>query len=106
MSAVAQVTGLELMLNELQSHQLVTVLVPQKIRTNEGGMIRVNQDINCEWYRKFCANHPSQRGVRRGKFDTAIRRQHTIRALERMIEGKGSHSPYAEELRRISKQFQ
>lgn len=95
-----------MMLNELQAHQLVTILAPSKHRDRKDwDMIRVNMDINCEWYRKFCARHPSQRGVRRGKFDTAIRRQHVINALERMIAGKKSHSPYAEELLKLSEKF-
>lgn len=83
------------MLDELQSHQLVTILVPCKRPANEGGMIRVNADVNCAWYRRFCAANSSQRGTRRGKQDTAIRRQHIVRALERMIAGKVSHSPWA-----------
>jgi len=97
-----EVRALEWMLNELQSHQLVTILVPCKRPANEGGMIRVNADVNCAWYRRFCARHTSQRGTRRGKQDTAIRRQHIIRALERMIAGKESRSPWAYELRKIA----
>lgn len=104
-SSVSKATerrALEWMLNELQSHQLVTILVPQKRHTNEGGCIRVNADVNCTWYRRFCAANSSQRGTRRGKQDTAIRRQHIIRALERMIAGEVSRSPWTGALRKIA----
>jgi hypothetical protein len=104
-TATAQTLGLELMLAELESHQLVTILVPQKRHTNEGGMIRVNMDRNCDWYRAFCAKHPSKRGVRRGKFDTIIRRQHVIRALTKLAEGKPTKSPYAPDLLKIAERF-
>lgn len=98
--------GLEHMLNELQSHQLTTVLAPSKrADRREWDMIRVNMDINPAWYRRLCSRHPSQRGIRHGKFDTAIRRAHILNALERMTAGKKSHSPYADELRRIASKF-
>lgn len=93
------------MLAELESHQLITVLVPQKQRTNEGGMIRANMDINCKWYRDFCAQHPSKRGVRRGKFDTIIRRANVVRALERMAAGEPSYSIYEDDLRKIAERM-
>ncbi len=95
-----------MMLNELQSSQLVTVLVPSKrADRRDWDHIRVNMDENPKWYRDFCARHPSQRGVRRGKFDTAIRRQHIVNCLGRLVAGKTSRSPYAEELVKISKRF-
>lgn len=95
--------GLEQMLNELQSHQLTTVLAPSKRSDRrEWDMIRVNMDINPAWYRRLCGRHPSQRGTRRGKFDTAIRRRRILEALELLAAGQHSKSIYADELRRIA----
>jgi len=95
---------LELMLAELQSSQLEVILVPQKRYTNECGMIRVAVSKNCSWYRKFCAANTSKRGVRRGRQDTIIRRQHTIRALERMIAGQPSRY-YRDQLEAIARRM-
>lgn len=75
------------MLNELESSQLVVILVPQKRRTNEGGMIRVAISRNAGWYRKFCKANPSARKRRGTAFDTAIKRFRTIDALNKMIAG-------------------
>lgn len=92
---------LELLLADLESNRLVTVLVPCRRECNEGGMIRVNMSTNPKWYQKVCASHPSSRGVRRGKFDTRVRRANIIRALQRMIDGKDG-GKYGEELRRVA----
>lgn len=78
---------LEQMLNELQSHRLEVCLVPQKRRTNEGGMIRVAVSKNCTWYRAFCKAHPSHRVRHNNCPDTRIKRFRTIDALEKMIAG-------------------
>lgn len=102
MSATDLTQRLELMLADLEGNQLITVLVPQKRYTNEGGMIRVNMSVNPSWYRSLCARHPSKRGTRRGKPDTVIRRQNILRALERMIAGQPG-GIYGDELRRIAK---
>lgn len=96
--------ALELLLADLESHQLVTVLVPCKRECNEGGMIRVNMSVNPKWYRDLCSRHPSSRGVRRGRFDTKIRRRNIVRALERMIEDKDG-GKYGEELRRVAERL-
>lgn len=92
---------LEYLLADLQSNQLVTILVPQKRHTNEGGMIRVNVSVNPIWYQRMAARHTSQRAVRRGKHDTALRRANIIRALECMIAGQPG-GIYGDELRRIA----
>lgn len=95
--------GLEQLLNELQSHQLQTILAPSKRSDRrEWDMIRVNMDENPRWYRNFCARHPSTRGVRRGKFDTVIRRIRTEQTLKRLIAGKHTNSIYADELLRLA----
>lgn len=64
-------------------------------------MIRVNISVNPRWYSRLCAANLSQRAVRRGKADTAIRRKNIIRALERMIAGQPG-GIYGDELRRIA----
>lgn len=94
----------EQMLNELESNQLVVVLVPQKRHTNEGGMIRVAVSRNCNWYRKFCANNASSRKRRNAAFDTCIKRKDTIDALNAMIAGAPS-SYHREELEGIARKF-
>jgi hypothetical protein len=97
--------SLEFMLSELESHKLEVQLVPlnPKMRGwNEFGMKRVCVDVPPAWYRKFCALHVSSRRIRRGKFDTRIRRIDILRILSRLSEGKPSRSIYADELRRIA----
>lgn len=94
---------LEYMLAELEGNQLVTILAPSKRSDRKDwDMIRVNMSINCDWYRRLCARHPSKRGIRRGKFDTVIRRKRTEETLRRLIAGKHTNSIYADELRRIA----
>jgi hypothetical protein len=97
--------SLTIMLAELESHQLCVCLAPlnPKMRGyNDGGCKRVLMDRNPLWYRNFCAEHASSRGVRRGKFDTKIRRRNTIRVLARMEAGKKTISKYAGELLAIA----
>lgn len=94
----------EVMLAQLESHQLQVILVPLNPRLrgyNDGGCKRVLADQNPKWYRQFCARHPSSRGVRRGKLDTRIKRYNTLRALQQIIAGKPA-GKYEAELRRIA----
>lgn len=96
--------ALEQMLDELESHQLQVVLVPLNPSGrgyNEGGMKRVLADQNPKWYRTLCSQHPSSRGIRRGKHDTRIKRANILRALRQMISGKPA-GKYSEDLRRIA----
>lgn len=107
MSPVSAPTALERMLDELEAGQLVVVLVPlnPKLRGwNEFGMKRVTASVNAAWYRKFCASNISKRGVRRGKFDTCIKRFRTIDALKKMITGQPS-TYHHDELVRIASKF-
>jgi len=78
---------LEYLLNELESNQLQVCLAPSRRRVNDHDQIRVALSKNAIWYQRFCAAHISKRGTRRGRPDTLIRRQHTLRCLERMIAG-------------------
>lgn len=99
-------TALQQMLAELESHQLQVILVPLNPRRrnyNEGGCRRVACDLNPKWYRLFCAANPSSRGVRRGGFDTRIRRFNTLRALRQMLR-KIPAGKYEPQLRAIARQ--
>jgi hypothetical protein len=98
-------TALEAMLDELESHQLSVVLVPLNPAQrgwNEYGMKRVVADSNCKWYRIWCSKNPSKRGIRRGKFDTLIKRFRTVNALRAMIRGEKS-TYHREQLLEIAK---
>lgn len=98
-------TPIELMLEELESHQLMVVLAPSKRHdAREWDMIRCLLDQNPLWYRQFCANHSSSRGVRRGKFDTRIKRANVLRALRQIIAGKPA-GKYEDELRAIGAKY-
>lgn len=76
------------MLDELESTSLEVVLVPQRVYTNEGGMIRVAAAKNCAWYRRFCAAYLSSRVRRKTLVDMAIKRRHTVRALREIAAGR------------------
>lgn len=96
------VNAFELLLADLQSNQLVTILAPCRRACNEGGCVRVNMSENPKWYRKLCAAHASSRGVRRGGFDTRIKRRNVSRLLEKLAAGAPVKSKYADELRKIA----
>ena len=98
-------SGLEMMLNELESHQLMTVLAPSKRRENDWDQIRVNMDVNPKWYQKFCASYQSKRKIRRGKFDTIIRRANVLRSLNQLLAGKPA-GKYGPDLLNIAEEFE
>jgi hypothetical protein len=92
---------LEILKAELESSRLEVVLVPLNPRLrgfNEGGCKRVVCSKNVSWYRAFCNRHPSSRGVRRGKFDTRIRRLDVLTILDHLCAGRKTRSKYAPEL--------
>lgn len=96
------------MLAQLESHSLQVMLVPLNPRLRgwtDGGMKRVCMDIPPKFYRELCAQHPSSRGVRRGKFDTKIRRANILRVLGRLASNLPSRSKYAPELLAAAKFF-
>ena len=97
--------ALEHMLAELEGNRLEVILVPQKRRTNEGGMIRAAVSRNARWYRSFCAAHPSSRTRRNNAPDTRIKRFRTIDALEKMIRGERS-TYYRRELEGVARKYQ
>lgn len=92
----------QILLDELDGSCLEVVLIPSQDAecAMRGGMIRAVQSQNAEWYRKFCEEHSSNRSDswRWSKFKTKIKRQHTRRALNELIDGK-CETPYAEDLR-------
>ena len=90
--------ALQEMLCELESSRLEVILVPQRRRTNEGGMIRVCANKNAAWYRDFCARHPSSRRRNHRKHDTRIRRIRIIQVLTRMAGALYTRSKYRAEL--------
>lgn len=87
---------------ELDSHRLEVVLIPSRDHdcAMRGGKIRAVQEQNAEWYRKFCAEHESNRKdrLRWSKFKTKIKRASTRRALKEMIAGK-CETYYARDLK-------
>lgn len=78
-------TGAEQMLGELLGNRLEVILIPQKIRTNENGMIRVAASKNPRWYREFCLKYLKPLRRRKVLPDTNIKRLPTIRALMHII---------------------
>jgi hypothetical protein len=88
----------EELLAELESTRLEVALVPQRIRTNEGGMIRVAISKNATWYRRFCAQYLSARKRCNAAPDTLIKRALTVRALTQMAAGKWPETTYVARL--------
>jgi len=97
-------SGLEQMLNELESNRLEVILIPEKRRTHDMGMVRCAVSKNAKWYRDFCGRFASSRKRRNAAFDTCIKRHRTIAALQDMIAGRRS-TYYFAELSRISRTF-
>ncbi len=100
-----QIMRLTEMLDELEATQLRVELAPLNPRMrnyNEGACKRVVIEAPPRWYRLFCRKHPSSRGVRRGKFDTRIKRQNVIMLLWKLSRAIPSRSKYADEIRRIA----
>lgn len=94
-------------LSDLESNKLEVVLVPldpRKHNWNEGGCKRVAVCVPPAWYRRLCAANPSSRGVRRGGFDTRIRRANVLRAIARLASGKYT-GKYRDDLLRIARSF-
>jgi len=88
---------------ELESSPLVVVLAPSKRwDRREWDCIRVCLSVPPTWYRKLCNRHASSRGVRRGKFDTRIRRANVLSALQGLIEGRYK-GKYAQEILGIAR---
>lgn len=76
--------------DELALFRLEVILTPAPEPRHRGHMVRTVAMTNPGWYRQFCADHPTQRTrPRRGhKPDTAIKRAHTLRALQEIANGQ------------------
>jgi hypothetical protein len=93
----------ERMLTELDSSRLEVVLIPASDVRHSGHSVRVVQEANALWYRKFCAEYSSTRKRKNRHFDTMIKRAHTRRALLEIISGRCA-TPYAQRLARFIEQ--
>ncbi len=92
---------LTIMLYDLESHKLEVQLVPLNPRLRgycEGGCKRVVTDAPPKFYRQLCNRHVSSRGVRRGRFDTKIKRANVLAALRRLVDGDKYRGKYRDEL--------
>lgn len=98
--------GLEIMLAELESSSLEVVLVPCRRWVCEEGCVRVAISRNCDWYRRFCGLHGSDRVRRNALFDTRIKRRAIVRLLGRLIVGAPTRSKYVSELLALAARHQ
>lgn len=95
---------LQFMLCELESHQLTVILAPSKRHDRrDWDMIRVCVDKSPRWYAHFCSAHESGRKNKRAKHDTLIKRRETLKALNRLIEGRALGTVYEERILAIAK---
>lgn len=81
----------EQMREELASRRLEIVLVPSPVEHwPTDRQRRVVCERNPGWYREFCRQYPSNRTRprQRRKHDTLIKRQHTLRALAEIENGR------------------
>lgn len=81
----------EQMRHELAGRRLEVVLVPSPVEHwPTDRQRRVVCERNPAWYRELCRQYPSHRSRprRRRKPDTAIKRQHTLRALAEIEDGR------------------
>lgn len=96
-----------IMRKELESRGLDVCLVPSLLlHQPTERKRRVVIDRNPDWYRRLCAMHQSGRTRQRRKKhgDTLIKRQHTLRALAELENGR-LDTEYAHRLVPFVKQF-
>ena len=95
------------MLAEIHSQRLDVALFPAPDQKHQLHFVRVAISKNPLWYRNLCAAHASNRkDYKGGKFKTRIKRAAIVSALEKLAEGKPTKSDYAEQLRRIARNFE
>lgn len=97
-------SGIEQMLNELESFQLLVVLAPAPRQMHEGHMVRVAIERNPLWYQRLCAMFTSQR--QSGKLTTRIRRARVLKILRQLHAGKESESYLTPYLKHIAQQLE
>lgn len=81
----------EMMHDELEGSRLDVYLVPSSVEYQPTQrMRRVVMSRNPDWYRCLCRDYVSNRSRPRQKShgDTAIKRQHTLRALREISSGR------------------
>lgn len=89
---------LQYLLCELESNSLQVCLAPSKRGINESDQIRVALSRNANWYRAMCAKFQSGRKKSRTNFDTLIKRRETLKALNRLIDGRALGTVYEERI--------
>ncbi|MFN3925671.1 MAG: hypothetical protein ACK4K6_18870 [Pseudarthrobacter sp.] len=102
--------ALQAMLDDLDSNRLDVILLPSRryevaIR---GGMIRVVQATNPEWYRRLCADYPKRRSRPRNKRkpDTRIVRKTVRSILVNWIKTGRTRSMLKDDITRYAKEFE
>ena len=98
---------LKRMLADLADQRLEVEMFPSRNYEDarRGVKIRAATGQNPDWYRRFCNAHLSSRVRRNALPDTAIRRQHVVRVLTRLAQGRTTTSPYAAEYRGIAERL-
>lgn len=94
------------MLDELDSGWLDVVLVPSRRWecSRRGGMVRLTQSQNAEWYRKLCAKYSSSRIRKNALHDTKIKRANVRSTLRMLIAGRKTPSYLVPDLQWEAKQ--
>lgn len=97
--SVVLIPYLEMMLFDFQQERLEVCLVPNKDgeKENDGRHIRATYSKNIFWYRELCALYPDsrQRGAKKKKPRTIIKRKNIEEVLNTLIEKQKSTSKYA-----------
>lgn len=75
--------------HELNRQRLDVVLSFPRRAAHPGHMVRVVNEQNPDWYRKFCASYESSRSdlLKWRKFKTLIKRSNTLRGLLEISSG-------------------
>lgn len=90
--------ALQEMQAEFESMRLEVILVPERHRTHDMGMVRVAVQKNAPWYRRLCGRYSSSRFRRNLAFDTRIKRAGISRILGRLCDGRATKSQYAADI--------
>lgn len=85
---------LQQLLDDLESNCLDVVKVPGR----RGGLIRLVQGTNAEWYQKLCGKYPSARAHRYKLHDTRIKRANVRSTLRVLISGRKTPSYLVKDL--------
>lgn len=89
------------MLDELHSGCLEVVLIPAPDSRHLGHMIRAKQCQNADWYREYAKTRSRPAPI---KSRPRVKRERTISALERIIEGRTKGTAEEDRLLEFMKQ--